>query len=279
MNTFFSFHAFHWNIIFGISYSDYIAEIENSRNTLIQLDRYSKNKAKFGRGIYLYLQLWNWKNILILFLLFFFLLFTISHESGLDPQSATFAFILLENLFLYCQQGETYWKRLQLICNLPTCRLSESIRLKLNTFENEYVYERTRIYIYFVNFPKSNLNCISRGKISPFRFASSNRLASTRAQKKGKRNARKNKWKIYFLLISLATWPKNKRIKREKEREKSSIERSKRGGAPFKHRARWFNCVVTARLFAVPKQASNRQGTRATFADVYPSFQMLSHSH
>lgn len=184
-------------------------------------------------------------------------------------------FILVCN----CQQGETYWKRLQLICNLPTCRLSESIRLKLNTFENEYVYERTRIYIYFVNFPKSNLNCISRGKISPFRFASSNRLASTRAQKKGKRNARKNKWKIYFLLISLATWPKNERIKREKEREKSSIERSKRGGTPFKHRARWFNCVVTARLFAVPKQASNRQGTRATFADVYPSFQMLSHSH
>lgn len=91
-------------------------------------------------------------------------------------------FILVCN----CQQGETYWKRLQLICNLPTCRLSESIRLKLNTFENEYVYERTRIYIYFVNFPKSNLNCISRGKISPFRFASSNRLASTRAQKKEK---------------------------------------------------------------------------------------------
>lgn len=169
MNTFFSFHAFHWNIIFGISYSDYITEIENSRNTLIQQDRYSKNKAKFGEE---YICIYNYeigKIFLFLFLLFFFLLFTISHESGLDPQSVTFAFILLENLFLYCQQGETYWKRLQLICNLPTCRLSESIRLKLNTFENEYVYERTRIYIYFVNFPKSNLNCISRGKISPFR--------------------------------------------------------------------------------------------------------------
>lgn len=54
MNTFFSFHAFHWNIIFGISYSDYIAEIENSRNTLIQLDRYSKNKAKFGGNTFVF---------------------------------------------------------------------------------------------------------------------------------------------------------------------------------------------------------------------------------
>lgn len=101
MNTFFSFHAFHWNIIFGISYSDYIAEIENSRNTLIQQDRYSKNKAKFGEE---YICIYNYeigKIFLFLFLLFFFLLFTISHESGLDPQSATFAFILLENLFLY----------------------------------------------------------------------------------------------------------------------------------------------------------------------------------
>lgn len=182
-------------------------------------------------------------------------------------------FILVCN----CQQGKTYWKRLQLICNLPTCRLSESIRLKLNTFENEYVYERTRIYIYFVNFPKSNLNCISRGKISPFRFASSNRLASTRAQKKEKGMRERINGKFTSSLFR--SQPKNERIKREQEWEKSSIERSKRGGAPFKHRARWFNCVVTARLFAVPKQASNRQGTRATFADVYPSFQMLSHSH